>query len=152
MLAKVKWLESTMDECHDDIIGLATVTEQVRTAKREELDVMAELNVWSYATVQQTQRESAPRSLGCRWVTVDRGLSNDSRYDASWWCRRRRRRARSRLVTSVQSSRRHRQKPMVDLLLADELRSETEVCCEILALFEGTPSLRDLAERVYPIA
>ena len=35
-----------------------------------------------------TQRESGRRSRGCPWVTLDKGIRNDLRYGAGWWCRR----------------------------------------------------------------
>ena len=43
--------------------------------RREEMHVMAKLDVWSYTT-EQERRESGPRPHVCPWVAIDKGRSS----------------------------------------------------------------------------
>ena len=144
-----------MDEFRDDTSCLVMETYLVTAAKREEMDFMAMLHVWSLATVHEAQRESGGRLLGCRPGLSANGIRNDSRYDAGWRCRRRNEdaeldrglghRCRLRGNTTVMML-------AVDLLLGHDIGSEAASRSEIFGYFECIPSLRDDEESVYPIA
>ncbi|CAK0863719.1 unnamed protein product, partial [Prorocentrum cordatum] len=69
------WRDALKPEFYDDRAGALLGAEMVRSARRSEMDFMAQRGVWTYASDEDCYRELGRKPLSVRWVDVDKGDS-----------------------------------------------------------------------------
>ena len=81
----VEWTAEDYDSICDNITVKRLSPEAVRTARREELELMYKLTVFEIVPVEQCWLVTDANPIGTKWFDITKATETEWKSDEGWW-------------------------------------------------------------------